>query len=85
MNENRFEIIDTLLAKYSSKFGHTWMFARNLMNVVDEAVLGIENEKVFELMELLQKSLNDNVDYLPQKYDFDPKDFEGDINADVIN
>lgn len=55
------------------------------MNVVDKAVLGIENKKAFKLMKLLQKSLNDNFDYLPEKYNFDPKDFEGDINADVID
>lgn len=85
MNKNTFEIVQLLSKEHRLKFGYSLLLVKELTNILDEAILNIENEEVFELINLLKKGINDNIDYLPKRYGFDPKTFEGDINADVIN
>ena len=85
MNKNTFEIVQLLSKEHRLKFGYSLLLVKELTNILDEAILNIENEEVFEFINLLKKGIDNNIDYLPKRYGFNPKDFEGDINADVIN
>ena len=85
MNKNTFEIVQLLSKEHRLKFGYSLLLVKELTNILDEAILNIENEEVFEFINLLKKGIGNNIDYLPKRYGFDPKTFEGDINADVIN
>ena len=85
MKKSVFEIVQLLSKEHRLKFGYSLLLVKELTNILDEAILNIENEEVLELINLLKKGIDNNIDYLPQRYRFNPKDFEGDINSDIIN
>lgn len=85
MEKSIFEIIEPLLEEHYDKFHYSIEGAVSLRQIVDEAVINIENDRVIELIELLKKSINDNFDYLPEKYNFNPKDIIGEFSEIVVD
>lgn len=85
MKKSVFEIIEPLIEEHYDRFHYSIEGAPNLRQTVDEAVINIENDRVFELIELLKKSINDNIDYLPKRYNFNPKDIIGEFQDIIVD
>ena len=85
MNE-MFETIFKLIELHSDKFGY---FSRTATAdvgiIVDKALFGKIDDATLELKKLLEDSIKDNVDYLPERYNYNVKDAKGDINDILID
>ena len=56
MNKNTFEIVQLLSKEHRLKFGYSLLLVKELTNILDEAILNIENEEVFEFINLLKRN-----------------------------
>ena len=79
-----FKSIFKSLESHSEKFGYHATVA-NINILVDEDLLGQIDDDVLELKKLLEDSLRDNIDYLPDRYNFNVKDVIGDDNQILID
>ena len=87
MGTNNIDLINDLLDKHRSKFKYSLYFIDPTGNLIDEFLFGsgYKNNEVIEFINLLQKSINDNFDYLPEKYNFNPKDIIGEFPDIVVD
>ena len=85
INKIKDEILFDLMNKHYNKFDYYPNMNGRIYDIYFKAILGIYDSETDELISILQKSIDDNIDYLPKRYGFNPKDFEEDINVDVIN
>lgn len=85
MNE-MFETIFKLIELHSDKFGyHADTATADIGIIVDKALFGKIDDATLELKKLLEDSIKDNVDYLPERYNYNVKDAKGDINDILID
>lgn len=85
MNE-MFESIFKLIKLHSDKFGyHADTAVLDIYITFDKALFGKIDDDVLELKKLLEDSIKDNIDYLPERYNYNAKDAMGDINDILID
>ena len=81
-----FEEIYKMTKIHHEKFGyHPENAAADINIAIDKALFGEIEDDVLELKKLLEDSIRDNVDYLPERYKFDVKEVMGDANRILIN
>lgn len=84
MNEPLQSLFDLLL-EHCFKFDYTAKSCPKINKIYLKCICDEVDEDTFELKSLLEKSLQDGVDYLPEKYHYKAENFIGDPNADLIN
>jgi hypothetical protein len=81
-----FEEIYKMTDIHYEKFGYHPEFASvDIRIAIDKSLCGQIEDDVLELKKLLEDSIRDNVDYLPERYKFDIKEVMGDANRILIN
>lgn len=84
MNEPFQSLLD-LLSKHCFQFDYTARSCPKINEIIYQCLFNEVSEDTFELKSLLEKSLQDGVDYLPEKYHYKAENFIGDPNADLID
>lgn len=79
------KLISDLISKHCHKFDYLSTGNLEICIIFHKCLCGEIDEETFQLKSLLEKSLQDGIDYLPEKYHYNAKDLMGDINADLIN
>lgn len=79
------ELLLHLLLKHCFKFDYTARSHPKINEIYLKCIWDEVNEDTFELKSILEKSLEDGVDYLPEKYHYNAEDYMGDPNADLID
>lgn len=78
-----YKSIFDLVELHREKFGYYVTSATLDINLIAaKSQFNEIDDSTFELKRLLEDSIKDNTDYLPEKYNFNPKDAMG--NADDI-
>ncbi|HAE51804.1 MAG TPA: hypothetical protein DCG30_00930 [Ruminococcus sp.] len=81
-----FEEIYKMTDIHYEKFGyHPENAAKEINIAIVKSLCGQIEDDVLELKKLLEDSIRDNVDYLPERYKFDVKEAMGDANRILIN
>lgn len=81
-----FEEIYKIAKVHNEKFGYYLGIASKDINIaITKAICGQIEDDVLELKKLLEDSIRDNIDYLPERYKFDVKEVMGDENQILIN
>ncbi len=81
-----FEEIYKMIKIHDEKFGYPPEIASvDIRIAIDKSLCGQIEDDVLELKKLLEDSIRDNVDYLPERYKFDVKEVIGDANRILIN
>ncbi len=85
MNE-MFETIFKLIELHNDKFGyHADIATADIGMTVDKALFGHIDDDVLKLKKLLEDSIKDNTDYLPEIYNYNAKEAKGNINDILID
>ncbi len=81
-----FDEIYKLIRMHYDQFGYPPEIATKEINIaITKALCNQIEDDVLELKKLLEDSIRDNVDYLPERYKFDVKEVIGDANQILIN
>lgn len=84
MNNLCYLILDLLL-EHCHKFEYDAKAVPEIMILFDKSILGNVNDATLELKKLLEDSLIDNIDYLPNRYNYNAEELIGDENAILID
>lgn len=79
------QLLFDLLLRHCFKFHYTARSYPKINEIYLKCICDEVDEDTFELKSILEKSLEDDIDYLPEKYHYKAADFIGDPNADLIN
>lgn len=86
MNNAIFETIFKLVEFHNDKFGyHANIATADINMIIDKALFGYIDDDVLELEKLLENSIRDNIDYLPERYNYNVKEVMGDVNDILID
>lgn len=81
-----YELIFDLVELHRKKFGYYITSATLDINmIVAKAQFDEIDDATLELKKLLEDSIKDNIDYLPERYNYNVKDAKGDINDILID
>lgn len=84
MNNLCYLILDLLL-DHCYKFGYDAKAVSEIMILFDKSIFGDVSDATLELKKLLEDSIRDNIDYLPERYNYKAEDLMGDENAILID
>ncbi|MDE5583220.1 MAG: hypothetical protein K2J08_05925 [Ruminococcus sp.] len=74
-----------LLLEHCHKFEYDAQAIPEIRILFDKSIFGDVNNSTLELKKLLEDSLRDNIDYLPERYGYNAEDLMGDENAILID
>jgi len=81
-----YDVMSDLMLKHCHKFDYRAKSIPEIHHLAEELCFeGNINEDVLELKKLVEDSLKDNKDYLPERYNYNSKDLMGDVNDILID
>lgn len=82
---NLCDLILNLLLEHCHKFDYDVQGISEVRTLFDKSILGDISDATLELKKLLEDSIRDNIDYLPERYNYNVKDVMGDVNDILID
>jgi len=82
---NLCDLILDLLLEHCHKFDYDVQAISEVRILFDKSIFGDISDATLELKKLLEDSIRDNIDYLPERYNYKAEDLMGDINDILID
>lgn len=82
---NLCDLMLDLLLEHCNKFDYDVQAISEVRILFDKSIFGDVSDATLELKKLLEDSIRDNIDYLPERYNYKAEDLMGDENAILID